>query len=62
MQTLDKLPLLDVIPPPEAIKDRLTQLVREQQLLRSLLRVSRRKAEALERESQQARGEAVRRA
>jgi hypothetical protein len=59
MQTLDKLPLLDGIPAPEVIKDRLAQLVREQQLLRSLLRVSRRKAEALERENQQALERAV---
>ncbi len=51
--TLDKLPLIEQIPGPDAIKSRMAQLVREQQLLRSLLKLSHRKAEALDRERQQ---------
>lgn len=39
-------PLLETIPDPEAIRARLSQLVREQHVLRSLLRVAERKAKA----------------
>jgi hypothetical protein len=40
-QTADNL--LEAIPPPPVIRRRLAQLMREQDLLRSLLRVSERK-------------------
>jgi hypothetical protein len=53
---LDQLPILDKIPPPADIRQRLVQLTREQALLRSLLRVSERKQDALERERIQSGG------
>jgi hypothetical protein len=54
MVPLDELPLIRVIPDPNSIKTRMAQLVREQRLLRALLRLSQSKQDALVREQQQA--------
>jgi hypothetical protein len=53
MGTLDTLPVIESIPDPEAIRNRLAQIAREQLLLRGLLKVAQRKREAIERERAQ---------
>jgi hypothetical protein len=53
MNEFDQLPLLARIPEPTKVRARLAQLVREQSLLRCLLRLSQKKQEALEREALQ---------
>jgi hypothetical protein len=50
---LTQLPLIESIPDPETVRSRLAQIVREQQLLRSLLRLSRQREEAAQRERAQ---------
>jgi hypothetical protein len=47
---LTQLPLIESIPDPETVRSRLAQIVREQALLRSLLRLARQKEEALQRD------------
>jgi hypothetical protein len=46
MQPLEAQPLLEVIPEPGVIRNRLAQLVRERVLLRGLLKLSEQKQEA----------------
>jgi hypothetical protein len=53
---LTQLPLIESIPDPETVRSRLAQIVREQQLLRSLLRLSRQREEAAQRERAQRQG------
>lgn len=48
MTDLDKSSLLSAIPPPEAVRERLAQLIREENLLRALLRLSIRKQRELD--------------
>ena len=50
MPDLTQLPLIESIPDPETVRSRLAQIVREQALLRSLLRLARQKEEALQRD------------
>jgi hypothetical protein len=50
MADLDSLPLIQTIPSPDSVRARLAQLVREQDILRALLRVSEHKREAVERD------------
>jgi hypothetical protein len=50
MADLDCLPLIETIPSPDAVRARLAQLIREQDILRALLRLSERKREAVERD------------
>ena len=57
MLTLDQLPIITDIPDQETIRSRLAQLAREQSILRGLLRIARRKQEALDREMVQTAGE-----
>jgi hypothetical protein len=46
-------PLLATIPPPDDVRLRLSQLAREARLLRGLLRLSKAKQDAADREQQQ---------
>jgi hypothetical protein len=53
MPDLEQLPLIQDIPDPETVRSRLAQIVREQAILRGLLRLSQRKQQAVERDRQQ---------
>jgi hypothetical protein len=50
--SLNQLPILDKIPEPDVIRERLAQLVRERSLLRRLLKVSQEKQAAAQQERQ----------
>jgi len=59
--TLDK-PLLDILPEPEAVRDRLGDILREAKLLRALLRLSERAERYRHLDRQQTNGREVARA
>jgi hypothetical protein len=61
MPDFDQLPLINGIPSPDAVRDRLAQLARERMLLRSLLRLSHQRDDAAQREraQRQERGDAT---
>lgn len=50
MTDLEQLPLISQIPDEQAVRLRLAQLVREQTLLRTMLRLARQKQDAQERD------------
>jgi hypothetical protein len=53
MPDFEQLPLINGIPTPDAVRDRLAQLARERLLLRSLLRLSHQRDDAAQRERAQ---------